>query len=116
MVSATRVAADTRVVDGPNLDALREELGALEARERELSAERRRLHNQIDSGFGSDSTRAREREVSDERRELHRRIDSLREILRVEPGDDEPSAEKGTAVRELEPDQGLERLPYPAAG
>jgi hypothetical protein len=103
-------------VDESSLEALREELGALEARERGLSAERRRLHNQIDSGFGSDSTRAREREVSDERQELHRRIDSLREILPVEPEDREPSAEKGVAVRELEPDQGPERLSYPAAG
>ena len=68
-------------MDEATLDALREELSSLEAEEARISAERRRLHNQIDSGFGSDATRAREREVSDERQRLHRRVDALREIL-----------------------------------
>jgi len=60
---------------------LRAELTRLEAREVALSAQRRQLHNQIDFGYATDSTKAREREVSDERRELHRRIDELRELL-----------------------------------
>lgn len=64
-----------------NLDALREELAALEAEEAQVSAQRRRLHDQIDHGFASEATRAREREVSDRRRQLHRRIDALREQL-----------------------------------
>jgi len=68
------------------LDALREELAALEAEERQVSAERRRLHDQIDRGFGQEATRVREREVSDLRRELHRRIDTLRERLGTPAG------------------------------
>jgi hypothetical protein len=56
----------------------------LEEVEARLSAERRRLHDQIDYGFATATTRAREREVSHERRELHRRIDALREVLGVQ--------------------------------
>ena len=70
-------------MDEANLEALREELSSLETEEACVSAERRRLHNQIDSGFGTDAARAREREVSDERKRLHRRIDALRETLDV---------------------------------
>jgi len=40
-----------------------------------------RLHNQIDFGFETTSSRGREREVSDERRELHERIDALKKQL-----------------------------------
>jgi hypothetical protein len=69
-----------------SLDELRAELAELEAQETRLSAERRRLHDRIDLGFATDSTRAREREVSDERRRLHHRIDSLRERLGVPTG------------------------------
>ena len=112
MVSAMHVAADTNPVDEARLDALREELATLEAAEAKVSAERRRLHDRIDSGFGSDSTHAREREVSDERRELHRRIDALRELLGANEETAETSAETVADVRKLEPDQGLERLPY----
>ena len=68
-------------MDEAALDELREELAALEAREAQISAERRRLHQQIDFGFSTAETRAREREVSDERRQLHLRIDSLRKTL-----------------------------------
>jgi hypothetical protein len=64
-------------------DDLRQELELLEARERLLSAERRRLHDQIDFGFATETTRSREREVSDERRRLHQRIDLVREQLRT---------------------------------
>ena len=112
MVSAVHVAADTNPVDEARLDALREELATLEAAEAKVSAERRRLHDRIDAGFGSESTHAREREVSDERRELHRRIDALRELLGVNEESVETSSDNAAAVRELEPDQGLERLPY----
>jgi DNA repair exonuclease SbcCD ATPase subunit len=73
-------------MDGASLDELREELATLEATEKQISAERRRLHNQIDYGFSNAATLAREREVSDERRRLHRRIDALRELL-PEQGD-----------------------------
>jgi hypothetical protein len=66
-------------MDEATLDALREELSRLESEEARVSAERRRLHNQTDSGFGTETVRAREREVSDERKRLHRRIDALRE-------------------------------------
>jgi hypothetical protein len=68
-------------MDEASLDALRKELEALEAREALVSAARRRLHEQIDFGYASETTRAREREISDERQELHRRIDALRELL-----------------------------------
>lgn len=55
---------------------LREELAALEAEEAEVSAERRRLYQQIDHGFATETTRVRERELSARRRELHQRIDA----------------------------------------
>ena len=70
-------------MDEGSLDDLRKELASLEATEARISAERRRLHEQIDFGYASEATRAREREVSDERRELHRRIDELRELLGI---------------------------------
>jgi len=73
-------------MDGASLDELRDELATLEATEKQISAERRRLHHQIDYGFSNAATLAREREVSDERRRLHRRIDALRELL-PEQGD-----------------------------
>ena len=58
------------------------ELAKLEAAEARLSAERSRLQDQIDFGFGTETTREREREVSGERRQVHERIDALREQLR----------------------------------
>ena len=54
----------------------------MEAAEARLSAERNRLQDQIDFGFGTETTREREREVSDERQQVHQRIDALREQLR----------------------------------
>jgi hypothetical protein len=72
-------------MDEVSLDALREELATLEVAEARVSAERRRLHQQIDFGYATETTRAREREVSDERHELHRRIDELRELLGLAP-------------------------------
>jgi uncharacterized protein YlxW (UPF0749 family) len=68
-------------MDNTSIDGLRAELAQLVADEERLSAERRRLHDKIDLGFGTDETRAREREVSDARQELHQRIDALRERI-----------------------------------
>jgi septal ring factor EnvC (AmiA/AmiB activator) len=102
MLGARLVTADTRVVEEPRLDSLREELEVLEAAEARISAERRRLHQQIDFGYSaSESLRAREREVSDERRALHRRIDALREQLGLEKG---PPAPEPGAIRRLTPE------------
>jgi hypothetical protein len=75
------VAADTDSVELGSLDDVRAELVALEAEEAQVSAERRRLHQQIDHGFATETTRVRERELSARRRELHQRIDALREPL-----------------------------------
>ena len=84
-------------MDTTGPDELREELASLEAREARISAERRRLHNQIDYGYATAATHAREREVSAERRQLHQRIDSLRETLRAQglTADEEPTAPLG---------------------
>jgi hypothetical protein len=65
-----------------SVDNLLEELSQLQTAEARLSAERSRLQDKIDFGFGTDSTRQREREISDELREVHERIDALREQLR----------------------------------
>ena len=71
-------------MDEASIDYVRTELAKLEAAEARLSAERERLHNQIDFGFETTSSREREREVSDERRELHHRIDALKKQLGTE--------------------------------
>jgi len=62
-------------------EAIAVELLALEREERRLSELRRRLQEQIDKGYPTDSTLAREREVSVRRREVHARIDALRAAL-----------------------------------
>lgn len=98
-------------VDETDFNALREELAALEAEEAQVSAERRRLHEQIDRFSGSESSRAREREISDRRRELHRRIDALRELL-----DLERAGRTGAVVRELAPESEPERPHYATSG
>ncbi len=89
-------------MDRTNLDELRRELATLEATEARISAERSRLHHQIDYGFANEATRARERRVSDERRRLHERIDSLRELLGPAAASDEapPLAEPSLSLRE----------------
>jgi 50S ribosomal subunit-associated GTPase HflX len=69
-------------VETTGVDELFAELAKMEAAEARLSAERSRLQDQIDFGFGTETAREREREVSDERREVHQRIDALREQLR----------------------------------
>jgi hypothetical protein len=56
-------------------------LRALERQERQLSALRRRLHDQIDAGFANELARGQERIVSRHRRTLHSQIDALREQL-----------------------------------
>ncbi len=96
-------------MDETDSHAFREELAALEAIEARFSAERRRLHQQIDFGYSaSESLRVREREVSNERRALHRRISELQKLLGVEQ-DDRSLAGKPVAVRELETEFGPER-------
>ena len=69
--------------DQRSIDDLRGELAALEAKAALLSQMRSHLHQQIDFGFETSTTREREREVSDERIETHQQIDSLEETLRV---------------------------------
>ena len=68
-------------MDEASLNDLRQELAVLEAQEERLSAERERLHHQIDFGFESRTTGEREQEVSAARRDLHQRIDLVRKIL-----------------------------------
>jgi hypothetical protein len=82
----------TSSVDDRLLAGLRDELALLEATEALLSAERRRLHQQIDSGFASDSRCERERIVSDERLQVHERINALRKLLGVSEETVVPSA------------------------
>ena len=65
----------------PTIEDAQNELSHLVAEEARLSAERSRLHHQIDFGFESGTTREREREISDERQRVHDRIDSLKKIL-----------------------------------
>ena len=62
----------------PDLETLAVELAQLVREERQLSAVRRRLHEQIDNGFPNEVMVRREREVSNRRRALHGRIDTLR--------------------------------------
>jgi hypothetical protein len=74
-------------MDEASLDDLRQELADLQAQEQQLSAERDRLHHQIDFGFESGATRERELEVSATRRELHERIDLLSKIVNARHAD-----------------------------
>lgn len=81
------------------IGSLAAKLAALEAEEALVSAERRRLHQQIDNGFAMELSREREHEVSLRRRELHLQIDALRAQLGLPPGPtrraaDEPGLEK----------------------
>ena len=65
-----------------SIESLRGEIAELEAQAARLSGMRGHLHHQIDFGFETSTTREREREVSDERKELHERIDTIKEALR----------------------------------
>jgi hypothetical protein len=60
--------------DDRDLDAQLEEL---EAQERLISMQRRRIHDRLAS-FPNPQTEEREREISRQRRELHAKIDALR--------------------------------------
>ena len=71
-------------METPSIDDVRRELALLEVKAARLSAVRSRLHDWIDFGFETSTARDREREVSAERRELHERIDALRELLRAQ--------------------------------
>lgn len=104
------------MLDERTLDALRGELADLEAAETRVSAERRRLQQQIDSGFGNESTRARERDVSEERRDLHERIDALQVLLGIERTSVLLAKKRAVPVRELEPESALERPAFSALG
>lgn len=109
MVRLASTAADIEAMDETDLQAFHDELTALEAIEARLSAERRRLHQQIDFGYSeSESLRLREREVSDRRQALHRRIDSLQTLLGIEKTA-VPPAGNGATVHELAPDVEPER-------
>ena len=61
----------------PDEHELDDRLAQLEAREREVSRLRGKLHERLAS-FPNESTEERERELSKERRELHVEIDALR--------------------------------------
>jgi hypothetical protein len=63
-----------------NYDALLVELEELERREKEVSAQRRKLHDRLDT-FPNDVAREQELAVSAERKELHRRITEVRAKL-----------------------------------
>lgn len=65
----------------PSIDDLRGRLADLESKAARLTLTRAHLHQQIDYGFETATTRQREREVSDERNELHRQIDSLKQTI-----------------------------------
>jgi len=72
--------------EGAELDV---RLAQLEAKERELSALRRKLHDRLAS-FPNDATAERERQLSKQRRELHAEIDALRaqrSAMRLERAD-----------------------------
>ena len=100
-----------------NLDALRDELAGLEAAEAELSAVRRRLHQQIDFGYSvSESLRAREREISAKRRELHQRIDELQQLLGREMTALVSARKRTLGVRELEAESESERPQFLTPG
>lgn len=116
MIRSVYAAADKRLMEETNLDA-RDELAALEAAEARVSAERRRLHQQMDFGYSvSESLRAREREVSAERRELHRRIDALQQLLGIERTALVLTRKRAAAVRELEPEIESERPQFLVSG
>ena len=66
-----------------SIDELRAELADLEAKAAQLSQVRNHLHRQIDFGFETSTSRTREREVSDERKELHEQINALREVIQA---------------------------------
>jgi hypothetical protein len=69
-------------------------LDELEAEEREVSAERRRLHDRLNA-FYNEAAAQREAGLSRRRKELHIEIDSLRVKVGREPGPIRASKEEG---------------------
>jgi hypothetical protein len=95
--------ADKQPMIEPTLGNLAEELSALEAEEAQVSAERRRLQQQIDNGFATEASRTREREASLRRRELHLQIDAIRLRLGLPAGPrpraaDQPGLERSWSL------------------
>jgi hypothetical protein len=70
-------------MENRSIEELRGAIADLEDQAARLSAARSQLHDKIDFGFETATTRDREREISHERNELHERIDSLKEALRL---------------------------------
>jgi septal ring factor EnvC (AmiA/AmiB activator) len=73
--------------DSQRIDDLVAEISRLEHEAAALSRARKKLHDQIDRGFGNEAKLRQERQVSDKRQELHRRIDVLRAQLETARGD-----------------------------
>lgn len=69
-------------------------LEALEAEERHVSAERRRLHDRLNA-FHNEAAMQREAELSQRRRELHLLIDALRVQVGRAPGPTRSPTERG---------------------
>lgn len=69
-------------------------LEELEAEERTVSAERRRLHDRLNK-FHNDAAAQREAELSRRRKELHIEIDSLRVKIGRAPGPTRAPKEQG---------------------
>jgi hypothetical protein len=86
-----------------DLDELRGEVKRLEAAEELVSAQRNRLHRQIDFGFATKETRAREREFSDERLRLHEQIDAVRRQVGMQACPDASGVPADGDLLRLEP-------------
>jgi hypothetical protein len=82
---------DERRADQAELIARLEEL---EAEERHVSAERRRLHDRLNA-FSNEAAAQREAELSQRRKELHVLIDALRVQVGRAPGPIRSPRERG---------------------
>ena len=80
-------------------------LDELEAEERLVSAERRRLHDRLDA-FYNEAAAQREAELSRRRKELHVEIDALRVKVGRAPGPTRASREQGRAGSFWSQDEG----------
>lgn len=69
-------------------------LDELEAEERQVSAERRRLHDRLNA-FQNEAAVQREAELSQRRKELHVQIDALRVQVGRTPGPNRAPKERG---------------------
>jgi hypothetical protein len=79
---------------GPEHAEIIARLEELEAEEREVSAERRRLHDRLNA-FHNEAAAQREAELSQRRSVLHREIDALRVKVGREPGPTRSPKEHG---------------------